>query len=263
MVDWNSEQYLMFKNERTQPSIDLANRINIDNPKRIIDIGCGPGNSTQVLAKKFPNAYILGVDNSSNMIETAKKDYPNIDFKTCDVSKDLSMINTDFDVIFSNACIQWIPNHNQLLKNMIGLLKTGGTLAVQTPMNYEEPIHKIISEVSTNEKWKSKFTNSRIFYNLTQSEYFDLLSEISSEFSMWETVYCHKLKSHKDIMKWYGSTGLRPYFNVLSDDQKNTFEQDIFERVVEEYPIQKNGNVIFRFPRFFFIATPKTKLNEH
>ncbi|MFL0198621.1 methyltransferase domain-containing protein [Clostridium sp. WILCCON 0269] len=257
MADWNSAQYLMFRNERTQPSIDLVNRIYNDEPKKIIDIGCGPGNSTQVLAQRFPNAYVLGIDNSQNMIEKAKIDYPDLDFKICDAGKDLSILDNDFDVVFSNACIQWIPNHNQLLKNMIGLLKPNGILAVQTPMNYQEPIHKIIEEVSTNEKWKSEFTNPRIFYNLTQSEYFDLLSEISSEFSMWETIYCHKLKSHKDIMEWYRGTGLRPYLDVLSDEKKKDFEQDVFNRVIKEYPIQKNGNVIFRFPRFFFIAISK------
>lgn len=245
----------MFKNERTQPAIDLVNHIYINDPRRIIDIGCGPGNSTQVLAQRFPNAYILGVDSSSNMIETAKRDYHNIDFNICDVNKDLSMIDNNFDIVFSNACIQWIPDHNQLLKNMMGLLKIGGILAVQTPMNYKEPIHKIISEVSTNKKWESEFTNPRIFYNLSQTEYFDLLSDISSEFSMWETIYCHKLKSHKEIMEWYRSTGLRPYLDILSEEKKKSFEQDIFNRLVKEYPKQKNGNIIFRFPRFFFIAT--------
>ena len=259
MTDWSSKQYLMFKNERTQPAIDLVNRIYIDDPQKILDIGCGPGNSTQVLAQRFPNAYILGVDKSPNMIETAKKDYPNLEFKICDVDKDLSILDKDFDIVFSNACIQWIPNHNQLLKDMIRLLKPDGILAVQTPMNYQEPIHKIIGEVSSSEKWKSEFINPRKFYNLTQSEYFDLLSEISSEFSMWQTTYCHKLKSHKDIMEWYRGTGLRPYLNVLSDEKKRAFEQDIFDRVIIEYPKQKNGNIIFRFPRFFFIATAKTK----
>ena len=257
MGDWNSAQYLMFENERTQPAIDLVNRICIDDPKKIIDIGCGPGNSTQALAQRFPNAYILGVDNSSNMIETAKRDYPNLDFKTCDVGKDLSLIDNDFDVVFSNACIQWIPNHNQLLKNMIGLLKPDGILAVQTPMNYEEPIHKIIKAVSTSKKWKLEFASPRTLNNLTQSEYFDLLSEISSEFSMWETIYCHKLKSHKDIMEWYRGTGLRPYLDVLVDEKKKVFEQDIFDKVIKEYPIQKSGNIIFRFPRLFFIAKAK------
>ncbi|MGG7177425.1 methyltransferase domain-containing protein [Clostridium paraputrificum] len=254
MEDWNSEQYLMFKNERTQPAIDLVNRIAIENPRKIIDIGCGPGNSTEVLAKRFPNAYVLGVDSSSDMIEQGKRDYPNLDFNKCDVGSDLSKLDKDFDIVFSNACIQWIPNHNQLLNNLIGLLKRGGILAVQIPMNYQEPIHKIIGEVTTNERWKSEFDNPRIFYNMEQSQYFDLLSEISSEFYMWETTYYHNLESHKDIIEWYRGTGLRPYLNSLSESKKELFEQEIFERVVEEYPVQKNGRVIFRFPRLFFVA---------
>lgn len=257
MSDWNSVQYLMFKNERTQPAIDLVNRIHIDDPKKIIDVGCGPGNSTQVLSQRFPNAYILGVDNSPAMIETAQKDYPNLDFKACDASMELSMLDNDYDVVFSNACIQWIPDHNQLLINMIGLLKKGGILAVQIPMQYQQPIHKIIGEVSTNKKWKSEFINPRIFHTLTQGEYFDLLSGISSEFFMWETIYYHNLKSHNDMIEWYRGTGLRPYLNVLSDEKKNVFEQDILTRVIQEYPIQKNGNIIFRFPRFFLLPDHK------
>ncbi|MDD7793297.1 methyltransferase domain-containing protein [Clostridium sp. 'White wine YQ'] len=254
MVDWNSNQYLMFKNERTQPAIDLVNRIMVNNPRKIIDIGCGPGNSTKVLKERFHDSYILGIDSSSNMIEAAQRDYPEIDFKICDASKDLSKLGDDFDIVFSNACIQWIPNHNELLRNLIGLIKKGGVLAVQTPMNYNEPIHNIIEEVSTNKKWKDEFKNHRIFYNLTQGEYFDLLSEISSEFSIWETIYFHNLKSHKEIIEWYRGTGLRPYLDELSDEKKEAFEKDIYDRVVEEYPTQKSGNIIFRFPRFFFIA---------
>lgn len=256
MVDWNSTQYLKFKNERTQPAIDLANRIVIDNPQKIIDIGCGPGNSTQILLKRFPNAYILGIDSSMNMIETAKRNHPNLDFKLIDASKDLSTLPKDFDIVFSNACIQWIPNHNDLLKNMIDLVKPNGNLAVQTPMNHKEPIHKIIGEVSTSEKWKSQFMETRIFYNLEQGEYFDLLAEISSHFSMWETTYFHTLKSHSDIMEWYRGTGLRPYLSVLPEEKRNDFEQDILACVVKAYPKQKNGNIIFRFPRLFLIATP-------
>ncbi|MEN6565276.1 MAG: methyltransferase domain-containing protein [Veillonellales bacterium] len=262
MSEWNPTQYLKFENERTQPSIDLVTRIDIDSAQKIIDIGCGPGNSTRILAERFPNAYILGIDKSSDMIETAKKNYPNLDFKICDVSTDLSIIDNDFDIIFSNACIQWIPNHNQLLRNMIKLLKTGGVLAVQTPMNYQSPIHQIIREISTNEKWKPKFGNPRIFYNLTQNEYFDLLSEISANFSMWETTYYHRLTSHMDILEWYRGTGLRPYLNALSDELKKAFEQDIFNRVIKEYPLQRNGNIIFRFPRLFFIATAQERPKE-
>jgi trans-aconitate 2-methyltransferase len=254
MADWNSAGYLKFVNERTQPAVDLINRIDKENPLKIIDIGCGPGNSTEVLAKRFPNAKILGADNSPNMIEAAEKKYPNLQFVLCDASKDLISLDNDFDIVFSNACIQWIPNHNELLKNMMGLLRQGGVLAVQTPMNYNEPIHQIIGEVSASEKWASRFLNKRIFYNLSQSGYYDLLSDISADFVLWQTTYFHKMKSHGDIMEWYRSTGLRPYLDVLSEDDKHEFERDVYDKLTAAYPKQKNGEIIFRFPRFFFIA---------
>jgi len=263
MADWNSAQYLKFKNERTQPAVDLVNRINADNPKKIIDIGCGPGNSTAVLANRFSGSYILGVDSSEDMISAARKHLPDLDFKLCDISCGLSELDHDFDIVFSNACIQWVPNHKQLLKQLMGLLRKGGIMAVQIPMNFNEPIHRIINEVSASEKWKGYFPGTRIFYTLTQSEYFDILSELSENFTLWETVYYHVMKSHNDILEWYRGTGLRPYLDALDKEKQAEFENDIMERVRESYTVQKNGEIIFRFPRFFFTAysTTDTKAN--
>jgi len=253
-MDWNSEEYLKFKTERTQPAVDLVNRINMVNPKKILDIGCGPGNSNEVLYNKYPNAYILGVDKSEEMINAAKMKYPNLDFDICDVSRDLPQLDSDFDIVFSNACIQWVPDHEHLLKNMLGLLNKNGILAVQIPMNFNEPIHNIISETVHSKKWKKYFTEPRIFYTLSQSEYYDLLSEISGVFYIWETVYYHVMKSHDDILEWYRGTGLRPYLSVLPESKKTEFENEIMECLIQRYPRQKNGDIIFRFPRFFFIA---------
>lgn len=255
MTDWDAKQYLKFQNERTQPAIDLVNRISIENPRRIIDIGCGPGNSTIILKNRFPNAYILGIDNSENMISNAKRNYFDIDFKICDANTELSQLGNNYDIVFSNACIQWLPNHCKLISEMMNLLKKGGVLAVQTPMNYQEPIHKIIIEVAQSDKWKAYFSNPRIFYNLNQSQYFDLLSDVSADFFIWETTYYHKLESHNAIIEWYRATGLRPYLNVLNSSiEKNEFENDVLCKVIKNYSIQKNGNIIFKFPRFFFIA---------
>jgi len=229
------------------------------NPKKILDIGCGPGNSTEVLYNKYPDAYILGVDKSEEMIKTAKTKYPNLDFKICDVSKDLSELDSDFDIVFSNACIQWVPDHEHLLRNMLNLLNENGVLAVQVPMNFNEPIQKTIDELISSEKWKKYITDPRFFYTLSQSEYYDLLSEISEEFCIWETVYYHVMKSHNDILEWYRGTGLRPYLSVLPDAEKTVFESELMEALMQRYPKQKNGDIIFRFPRFFFIAYPKIR----
>jgi trans-aconitate 2-methyltransferase len=254
VADWNPAQYLKFEKERTQPAIDLVNRINADNPVKIMDVGCGPGNSTAVLAGRFPGSYILGIDSSEDMIDAAGKNHPDLDFKLCDIGYDLSQLDCDFDIVFSNACIQWVPNHNELLKKLMGLLRKGGILAVQIPMNYNEPIHRIIGEVSSSDKWKGYFPNPRVFFTLSQSGYFDILSEISEDFALWDTVYYHVMNSHDDIMEWYRGTGLRPYLDVLDKDKRADFENDVKKRVIESYPAQKNGKIIFRFPRFFFTA---------
>lgn len=251
-MSWNSKQYLKFKAERTQPAIDLANRITVRSPTDIIDIGCGPGNSTEILKKRYPNAAVVGADNSENMLEAAREKYPDIEFILCDASNDLNSIGRKFDIVFSNACIQWIPDHPKLLREMMSLLKEGGELAVQIPMNYDEPIHKIIGETASSEKWRDKFNAPRHFYTLTPEKYYDILSEISSDFEMWQTAYFHRMKSHSDIMEWYRSTGLRPYLEALSTDDKEKFEKDIFTEVEKAYPKQANGEIIFRFPRLFF-----------
>ena len=253
MADWNSAQYLKFKAQRTQPAVDLAARIDI-NPLEIIDIGCGPGNSTRVVKNRFPNARVIGADASKNMLETARRDNPDCDFIQLDAGGDLSEFSGKFDLVFSNACIQWIPNHSALLPNLFSLLKSGGVLAVQVPVNFDEPIHQIIGRVSTSEKWREKFQNPRIFFTLTEGEYFDILSDLTSDFEMWKTVYFHRMPSIDSIIEWYKSTGLKPYLDVLSDEDKADFTNEVKREVEKAYPAQKNGEIIFRFPRLFFIA---------
>lgn len=124
MVDWNSEQYLKFKAQRTQPAIDLAARLE-GSPRNIIDLGCGPGNSTRALKNRFSEAHIIGADSSENMIEKARADNPDLEFSLLDLNGDLSAFNGKFDVVFSNACFQWVKNHHELLPRVFGLLKPG------------------------------------------------------------------------------------------------------------------------------------------
>lgn len=254
MSNWDSEQYLKFIRERTQPAVDLANRIPLQQPRTILDIGCGPGNSTQVLADRFPDAQITGADNSENMIQKARSLYPSLNFILFDADSGFDALHERYDIVFSNACIQWIPDHHRLLRNMMGLLKPGGVLAIQTPMNDHEPIHAIITALAKSEKWKHRFAHPRVFHNLTQEAYFDLLSELSSDFFFWQTTYLHRMPSHESIMDWYKGTGLRPYLSALEPEEAALFEQEVYREVVQAYPKQRNGEIIFRFPRFFFTA---------
>ena len=134
MPNWNPIQYEKFLKDRTQPAIDLANRLEEFAPNSILDLGCGPGNSTKVLKDEFPTAKIIGADNSDEMLEKAKGLYPDIEFINLDANGDLHEVNEKFDIVFSNACIQWLPNHNELLPKLMTLLKPNGILAIQIPM---------------------------------------------------------------------------------------------------------------------------------
>lgn len=254
MPDWNPDLYLKFEKERTQPAIDLANRIGLSSPQDILDIGCGPGNSTAVLHKKYPGARILGIDSSQKMIETARAAFPHIEFQVCDASRDLAKLGRRFDVVFSNACLQWIPDHPSLLRNMMSLLKEGGVMAVQIPMNQKEPIHQILARLAAGEKWRKKIPCPRVFYSLTPSAYYDLLAVLSRDFSLWQTTYCHRLQSHADLIEWYRATGLRPYLEALPPADRENFEHEVTAEVAKAYPPQQNGEILFPFPRFFFTA---------
>lgn len=254
MTNWNAEQYSKFKSERTLPAIDLANAITHENIQSVLDIGCGIGNSTAILKNRFPKAKIIGIDSSDNMLDMARKNNPNIDFIKLDAEKELQNINSHFDVVFSNACIQWIPDHKQLLKNLMQLLNVNGLLAVQIPEQSKHPMHNVFKTVSESDKWKNKITISREFYTLKEEEYFDALSEISCNFRIWETIYFHRMPSHESIVEWYKGSGLRPFLDQLNNIDKEEFERDILDKAKNTYPVQQNGQIIFRFPRLFFIA---------
>lgn len=254
MAEWSSEQYLKFKQERTQPSIDLVRRIPLEHPGKILDVGCGPGNSSEVLARTFPGASVLGIDSSEAMIRAAREQHPELSFALCDACTGLPALDTDFDVVFSNACIQWVPDHPALLRRLMDRLRPGGVLAVQTPMNQEEPIRQILRELTGSAAWRAELEGLRLFHNLTPGEYFDELVAIAADFSLWSTTYYHVLDSHRDILEWYKGTGLRPYLAALSGDRARVFEEEVLSCVQERYPRQKDGRIIFRFPRFFFLA---------
>lgn len=254
MDKWNSNVYLKFERERSLPAIDLVNRLDIKTPKKILDIGCGPGNSTKILEDRFKDAEILGVDNSENMINTARETYPNIKWKVCDAKSELNKLDKNYDLVFSNACIQWLPNNKKIIDDMYNLLALNGILAIQIPNNYNEPIHEIIKEVTNSENWSKKFMSYRERYTLEPNEYFDILSEKTTDFEIWEVTYYHEIESYQGILEWYKGTGLNPYLSQLNELDKVEFEKDILIEIEKNYKKQKNGHIILKFPRLFFKA---------
>lgn len=254
MREWDPYQYLQFKRERTQPSIDLVARIQMDDPKTIIDIGCGPGNSTQILSRRWPLADVLGLDKSEKMIQKARHDYPHQKW----IVGDASTLETrqTYDIVFSNAAIHWIPRHEILLQRLFQKVNENGILAVQVPVNQESPLYKAILRVSKGSKW-SAFTAGReatITYH-TADYYYEQLSLYTKEITIWETIYYHIMNSHQELIDWYKSTAMKPYLDSLPTDESRTeFEKEILNECIAAYPPQRNGKILYPFRRLFFTA---------
>ncbi|HOV13968.1 MAG TPA: methyltransferase domain-containing protein [Spirochaetota bacterium] len=250
--NWNPELYLKYKKERTQPSIDLVNRIEISNPNKIVDIGCGPGNSTEILIKRWQNADIIGIDNSPQMIEKAKKDYPDYKWLLSD-AKDWKP-KDKYDIIFSNATLQWMSNQKELIKNLFDFLSEDGILAVQVPANSDSPLHKALIEVSKRADYDLNTKKCRELIHYHNEEfYYDILSQLSSDFNIWTTTYYHILNDYIDLIEWYKGSGMKIYLDSLPEEKiKQNFEKSVLEECKKCYKQQKDGKIIFGFRRLFF-----------
>jgi len=251
--DWNPDAYLTFDRERTQPSIDLVARIAFENPHAIIDVGCGPGNSTQILAQRWPESEITGIDNSPNMIERATRDFPNQNWILLDAGRDA--ISGAYDIVFSNAVIQWIPNHFELFEKFKTILSENGILAVQLPLLFDMPLGQSIARISHEDPWAVTRDANDLFTIHTISDYYDFLSQLFSSVEIWTSDYIHVMDSAGAILEMIRSTGLRPYLDRLHNEtEKRDFEQRVLADIKRTYPSQKNGKVLFPFKRLFLIG---------
>ncbi len=251
MSEWDSKQYTKFEKERTQPSIDLIGRVGI-RPKSILDIGCGPGNSTTQLSAHFPEAEILGVDSSDNMLAMAHSSYPDMEFRKCSVPDGLDELGS-FDLLFSNACLHWIPDHGSLLPKLMNKLNSGGMLAVQIPLTQKAIFYKLLQEHLKSEKW-NRLNIIHNFHNLSPNETYAILAAISPDVCMWETVYYHVVDSHSAVIDWYKGSGLKPYLDMLSESEKAEFQSELLLLIRENIPLQADGKVLLKMPRLFFTA---------
>ncbi|MCX6047957.1 MAG: methyltransferase domain-containing protein [Chloroflexi bacterium] len=251
--DWNPELYLRFNKERTQPAIDLLNRIEADAPTKILDVGCGPGNSTQALAQRWPAATILGIDNSVAMIEKAKADYPHARWEVMD-ALNIKYVG-EFDIVFSNAVIHWIPDHGSLLKNLFHALNDKGVLAIQMPLYHEMPVYALVEERYRQMFPESSFESDHVFNFHSAGYYYEILAQMPCNFSIWETSYMHVMESHAQIVEMIKSTGLKPYLDEIRDNaQKVDFENSVLHHLPTVYKIQSNGRILFPFKRLFLLV---------
>lgn len=258
---WDSEQYLRFESERNLAIRDLIARLTWmcrdEQICKILDVGCGAGNSTRLLADSFTNVNVVGIDNSQNMIDKANSlQLDACSFKLCDINHGLTSLG-QFDIVFANASLQWVDEQEKFFRDVARIVKNG-FVAVQIPQDGTSPFHQCLQHLAASDKWKTSFRHSRVFKSLNIGEYFDILSLYSRQISLWETTYHHILTDIKEIIEWYKGSGLRPYLQQLNENDARCFEYDLLESLKSVFIPQKNGMVLLKVPRLFFIAKMDT-----
>lgn len=255
MADWNAEQYLKFEDERTRPARDLLSEIRLDDPRRVADIGCGPGNSTELLVHRWPQARITGVDTSADMLRQARERLPGHNFVEANIAHWAPPVGTE--VIFANAVFQWVPNHLKHMQRLLGSLGPGGVLAVQMPDNLDEPSHILMRDVAYQEPWRHQLSQAAELRDSLPKpgEYYDALQPLCSRLDIWHTVYNHVLDDAVSIVEWVKGTGLRPFLDPLELPERKAYLAAYTARIAAAYPPQADGKVLLRFPRLFIVAS--------
>jgi trans-aconitate 2-methyltransferase len=254
-MTWSAEQYGKFESERNRPAADLIARLPTRNVASVADLGCGPGNSTELLRAQYPDADIIGMDSSEDMIRAARERMPDIRFELDDIATWKE--EGAFDVLFANAALQWVPDHRALLPFLMARLTPGGTLAVQVPDNLDEPTHVLMRETAANGPWAAKQGGAAALREPRHpaSWYYQVLREMTSSVDVWRTTYYHPLAGGAAaIIEWVKGTGLRPFLDPLEPDQRAAFLGLYLEAVEQAYPALPDGTVLLPFPRLFFTA---------
>jgi trans-aconitate 2-methyltransferase len=254
---WRPDQYLQFEQERTRPCHDLVSRISTPNARTVIDLGCGPGNSTAVLAERWPDAKITGLDSSTAMLDRARRSHPAHEWIAGDIPEWAMNTDAEFDVVFSNAALQWVPNHEAVYPRLLARVASGGVLAIQVPADINAPAHQIKRELASSVAWRDRFTSAAVreWFVHEASFYYDALAGAAKTLDLWETEYIHIMPDAESIGEWYKATGLRPFLNALpGEDERNQFVKDYVDTLRGAYLPRGDGRILFPFRRLFLIA---------
>ncbi|WP_207848296.1 MULTISPECIES: trans-aconitate 2-methyltransferase [unclassified Pseudomonas] len=255
-MSWSAKQYVAFEDERTRPARDLLAAIPTAQAHTVVDIGCGPGNSTELLMQRFPEAAVTGLDSSPDMIAAARKRLPHLQFEVAEIDRWADA--GPFDVIFANAVLQWLPDHATLLPTLAGKLSPGGSLAIQMPDNLNEPSHRLMREVAANGPWAAKLAGAagQRTEMASAGDYFSMLRPHCSRVDVWRTTYHHPLASGAaGVVEWFKGSGLIPFLSPLSEEERTQYLAQYLAAVAEAYPALADGSVLLPFPRLFIVAT--------
>jgi trans-aconitate 2-methyltransferase len=258
-MKWDPEQYLRRRDERARPFYDLVARIEAQAPRTVVDLGCGPGNLTRFLAQRWPDALVSGVDSSPEMVAAAAEHAieGRLSFALGDVQTWAPA--EPVDVVVTNAVLQWVPDHLQLLGRLVAGLAPGGWLALQVPGNFDSPSHTAIAELRTSPRWRDRVGEGavRSLAVAEPEEYLDRLAGLGCRVDVWETTYLHVLQGEDAVLEWVRGTALRPVLTVLSAEEAAEFEAELRVRLRAAYPPRASGTVL-PFRRIFAVAQHPT-----
>ena len=270
---WDAALYLRFGGERARPFFDLLARVGAELPGYVVDMGCGPGNLTALLAERWPAAAVCGVDSSPEMIEAARRLVPEtvprlaapggVGPVATSQAPGLSFMVDDVrhwepqslpDVIISNAVLQWVPGHRELLVRWADRLAPDGWLAFQVPGNFDQPSYVILREMAASARWRPLLRDVELNrQSADPAGYAELLARTGCEVDAWETTYVHVLHGEEPVLEWYRGSGLRPVLAVLDADQVADFLTEYGRKLGQAYPPSSFGT-LFPFRRVFAVA---------
>jgi trans-aconitate 2-methyltransferase len=260
---WDPDQYRRYSDERSRPFFELLARVAATAPGYVADLGCGPGNLTAALARRWPGADVEGVDNSAEMLKAAQAVLAEYQGWRMAAGGSLAFHHADVrdfvppcaaDVIVSNAVLQWIPCHRDLLRRWAGFLAEGGWLAFQVPGNYDQPSHQILREVAGSPRWREALVGVAVTRQTHDpADYLELLADAGCEVDAWETTYLHVLRGEDPVLDWYMGSGLRPVIGALAPDQAAAFVSEYGSRLRVAYPARGYGTLL-PFRRVFVVA---------
>jgi trans-aconitate 2-methyltransferase len=248
---WDPSQYLRFAGPRFQPGIDLIHRLPELDTRCVVDLGCGTGDLTALLAARFPRARVVGLDNSREMLAKARASHPELAFEEADAA--IWSPRFKPEVLFSNAALQWVPDHDELLPRLLSCVAEGGVLAIQMPRNFDQPSHTLIREVARELGVLGRLALRQDPVR-SPADYYDLVAPHAAELEIWETVYLHALEGEDPVFEWTRGTALLPVFQALDGEELEGFLGEYRRRLSRAYPRRPDGRTLFPFRRVFVLA---------
>lgn len=253
MTVWNPETYLQFSNLRFRPALDLMQRIPLERCERVYDLGCGTGHLTKALQERWPGSRVTGVDSSAEMLAHARGEFPAMEWVQADITE--WRADAAADLIFSNATLQWVPGHEQLLPRLMEQVRRGGILAMQMPRHVDSPGHLLLLETAREARWRERLLPLTLGLVVhTPEQYWRWLSPAASRLDIWETIYQHELEGENPVVEFFRGTQLRPYVQALSENEGREFVASYAEKIARAYPRQGDGKTLFPFRRIFIVA---------